>query len=298
MTTTDMPVTARRWWILLWSAIALFVATYLVMICTKWGQTFENTALRGADQAPLSEVSEAVASLHEITIWSLAAATLGIAVVGLVRRQWLLTFLAIGVIFFGQVVTQSLKRFILPRPELIEVVGDFTHNSFPSGHTTIAMTVMVATFLVVPYRWRGVAMLVVISWAAGIGAYTMTAKWHRLSDTIGADLVALALGAIAAIILVRAGRIRRAPATKTRGLRTSLVMFFTLSAIVSALLGVFLGVLGGGPDMHDEIVEWNIYLAATSLATAGALITALVYWATWRRLEVVPAVIAKRSELG
>lgn len=61
----------------------------------------------------------------------------------------------------------------------------------------------------VPYRCRGLAMLIVMTWSVGIGAYSVTAKWHRLSDTIGADFVALIVGSIAALVLLRYGAIQR-----------------------------------------------------------------------------------------
>lgn len=98
---------------------------------------------------------------------------------------------------------------MLPRPELVDTTGGFTANSLPSGHTTIAMTVLFATVLVVPYRWRGPAMLIVAFWAVSVGHYTLTAKWHRLSDTLAADAVALTLACLASWWLVRRGAVAR-----------------------------------------------------------------------------------------
>src|SRR5690625_3551236 len=165
-------VSSRRWWMLLAVSIVLLIATYVLAVLTATGQGLENTALRGADQASPADSDEAWESLGNITIWSLGIATAIIGLIGLLRRKFILAVVGMGVIVGGQVITQALKRFILPRPELVEVTGDYTHNSFPSGHTTIAMTVLVAVLLVVPYRWRGWAMLVVMTWAVSIGAYT------------------------------------------------------------------------------------------------------------------------------
>lgn len=44
-----------------------------------------------------------------------------VALIGLLRRRLDLAFAGVGVIVLGQVVTQTLKRFVLPRPDLVEV---------------------------------------------------------------------------------------------------------------------------------------------------------------------------------
>src|SRR5699024_2622920 len=174
---------------------------------------------------------------------------------------------------------------ILPRPELVEVTGDYTHNSFPSGHTTIAMTVLVAVLLVVPYRWRGWAMLVVMTWAVSIGAYTTTAKWHRFSDTLGADLGALIVGSIAAIILLRPGLVR-ATAQRLK-LRVVYVVLMAIGGMIALGVRLLVGFSAAANDLHVAVIDWDLYLTANSLATACPIIAAVAYWATWRRLEVV-----------
>ncbi|QIM15632.1 phosphatase PAP2 family protein [Leucobacter insecticola] len=274
-----------RWWILLVAAVILFTAIYILAVLTPTGQSFENAALRGADQVGQQGFNEANRALGQITIWSLIIATALVGLIGLLRRQFLLAVIGVGVIGAGQIITQSLKRFILPRPELVPVTGDFTANSLPSGHTTIAMTVLIALFLVVPYRFRGVVMLFVSGWAVGIGAYTVTAKWHRLSDTIAADLVALAVGSVAALILLRLGRLRRVG--RRPRLRMIVVVFLALSGMVALLLGVVLATSPLNYPLHSPVIEWNVYLAAHSLASAGSVFALLTYWGTWRGIEVV-----------
>lgn len=276
-------MSARRWWALLGFSIVLLAAVYAVAVLTPMGQALENAALRGADQASAADSDEAWEGLGDITVWTLGIATAVIGLIALLRRKVLLAFVAVGVIVGGQVITQALKRFILPRPELVEVTGDYAHNSFPSGHTTIAMTVLVAAILVVPYRCRGLAMLIVMTWSVGIGAYSVTAKWHRLSDTIGADFVALIVGSIAALVLLRYGAIQR---TEYRPkLRVIYVVLMSIGGFMTLVVGALLGYLAGVQDLRDPVIEWDLYLAANSLATAGSIIAGLVYWATWRRLE-------------
>ncbi|WP_115944679.1 phosphatase PAP2 family protein [Amycolatopsis thermalba] len=276
-------VPARRWLVIAGVAAAVAVAVYLLAVCTATGQALENAALRGADQADAAESAQAWRALDEITVYSLAAATLVIALTGALRRRWDLAVAAAGVIVLGQVVVQVLKRFVLVRPALVPVTGDFAGNSLPSGHTTVAMTVLFAAVIVAPYRWRGAVMLVVLPWAVGIGQYTLTAKWHRLSDTLAADAIALALAALASWWLARRGAVR--PYEGKR--RVGRVVIGSL-AVVAALAGLTLGgILWGVPLAREGLTgadEWVIHLGAGSFASAGSIVAALVFLLSWRRL--------------
>lgn len=281
---TQLVTSPTRWWYLLAVASVLLAVIYIGAVLTPAGQSFENAALRGADQIDQAEFSEASRALEQITLWSLAVTTLAVGAIGLLRRSITLAAVAMGVIFVGQVITQALKRFILPRPELVEVTGDYAGNSFPSGHTTIAMTVIIALFLVVPYKWRGLAMLLVSPWAFGIGAYTITAKWHRLSDTIGADLVALIVGALASLLLLRMGYVERDESRPRPRL-----IFVWGAGIVAVLLmavGCILASVAWRYPLDLPIVEWDLFLAAHSFSLAGSIFTLLAFWWTWRGISV------------
>ena len=256
---------------------------YVLAVLTRTGQTIENAALRGADQDNVSETDAAWQALGQITVYSLAAAVVAVALVGVLRKRWDLTVAAVGVIVAGQLVVQVLKRWLLPRPELVEVSGDYAHNSLPSGHTTIAMTVLFAAIIVVPWKWRGVMLFFVLPWATAIGQYTLTAKWHRLSDTVAADAIALSLAALASWWLQRKGSIR--PHTGPRRIgRVVLVVFWSLVAVVTLALGLVLWVY---PLAREGLNAdpWVIYLGAGTFASAGSLIAALTFLACWRKIQ-------------
>lgn len=278
-------LSGRRWWWMLFMSTLILALVYILAVLTSTGQALENAALRGADQVSSTDATQAGSNLDAITVWSLGIATASVGLIGVLRKQYLLAAVAVGTIVAGQVITQSLKRFVLPRPELVPVVGDFTGNSFPSGHTTIAMTVLVAVLLVVPFRFRGLAMFIVMTWAVAIGAYTVTAKWHRFSDTLGADMVALIVGSIAALVLLRAGLIEKADHRPK--LRVIYVALMTLSCLAALALGTLIAVYTAGLDLHDPVVEWDAYLAAHSLASGCSILAGLIYWGSWRRLQVV-----------
>jgi hypothetical protein len=281
-------IPARRWLhVAVGSAIAA-VLVYVLAVLTPIGQQLENAALRGADQVSTNEAGAANSSLDQITVYSLAAAVVLIAAIGLLRRRWDLALASVGVIVAGQVITQGLKRYILPRPPLVSLTGHYANNSLPSGHTTIAMTVLFAALIVVPYRWRGVALFFVLSWAVGIGSYTVTAKWHRLSDTLAADAIALALGCLASWWLARRGLVLRYEGKR----RIPRVLIVTFTAVVGAfflLFGVFFTLVPLAQYGLDGVLRddtWIIYLAAQSLASLGSIVAALIFLGTWRRLEI------------
>ncbi|GLY37733.1 hypothetical protein Amsp01_037570 [Amycolatopsis sp. NBRC 101858] len=280
-------VPARRWLVVAAVCAVVAVAVYLLAVWTVPGQALENAALRGADEAAARDQAVADETLGRITVYSLAVAVVLVGVIGLLRRRADLAFAAVGVIVAGQLVTQVLKRYVLPRPSLVPLTGHYADNSLPSGHTAIAMTVLFAALLVVPYRWRGVTLFVLLSWAVGIGAYTVTAKWHRLSDTLAADAIALGLACLASWWLARRGAVRHHDGPR-RIPRVLVVTVAALGGAVFLALGTVLiaaSLLGGGYDETVRDNAWVVYLAASSFASFGSIAAALAFLATWRRLE-------------
>ncbi|WP_228769839.1 phosphatase PAP2 family protein [Actinokineospora alba] len=288
-TSTPTPVNAPiRWIITGVLALIALIGVYLLAICTRTGQAWENAALRGADQVDPETLDTARNDLGEITTYTLAGAILLVGVVGLLRRRVDLAVAGMGLIIVGLGITEVLKRFVLVRPELLETSGHYAHNSFPSGHTTIAMTVLLALLIVVPYRWRGVTMFFATLYALGIGAQTVTAKWHRVSDTLGADAVALLCACAVSWWLMRRGRIIRHTGRPLVS-RTIIVTFWALAlAFVGAAGAIILDATAnqGDPAQFDATALDNAYLAANALAIAGSIATLLIFWGLWRRLEI------------
>ncbi len=277
----------RRWWALVGVGAVVLVASYVGFVLTLPGQALENAALRGADQVAEQSLAESDEALAGITVFSLGLACVLVAVVGLARRSPQLAVAAVGTIVAGQVVTQGLKRVVLPRPALVEASEAYTGNSFPSGHTTIALTVLAAALLLATWRARGVVMFLVASWAVAIAGYTLESKWHRLSDTLGSAGVTLAVASLAALWLHRRGLVRTVQAPVRRARVVLVVAPLALGAAVSLGLGVALLVLSKDVLGHDPVVEYNVYLALQSLAAFGSATTVLLLWWSWHRLEVV-----------
>lgn len=119
------------------------------------------------------------------------------------------------------------------------VHSGWVDNTLPSGHTTAAMSLLFATLIVMPYRFRGIAMFFTLTWAVGIGAYTVIIRAHRLSDTLAADAVALVVACAASYFLARTGRIRAvaSPSAARFTLRTVFVVAVAAVGTFSLLWG-------------------------------------------------------------
>jgi membrane-associated phospholipid phosphatase len=265
------------------AAAALGVAVFWVCDLTSAGQRWEDAALLGRLRASRTALSAADRNLELITEASLAFAVLVVFAIGLLRRRILLGLAGAGTICATVFTAEVLKRLVLERPILVPTPSLIAENSFPSGHTAIAMSTLFGLLLVVPYRLRGVAALLTGFWAVSIGEYTVTAGWHRTSDTIGGDLLALAVACVAAALLATLGRVRDG-GPRRFPLRTIFVIApLALIAVTGVALGGFLmwsQVVHGTPD-----APWTAYLAGSALARAASAAVALAMLALMRRVD-------------
>ena len=190
----------RRLVVLAATAAVLLAALYLLAVKTRWGQRLDDAAFDGRTTRPA--VLRATGRLLDtISVGSLAflgGAILGIAVI---RRRVHLALTAGVVVLGSNVTTQLLKDLVLGRTDLVPP-PDLLGPSFPSGHTTVAMSLAVALVLVVPARLRTAAALFGLIYACMVGTGTVTAGWHRPSDVMGGFLVVMVWGAGATAVLV------------------------------------------------------------------------------------------------
>ncbi|RZT25177.1 PAP2 superfamily protein [Mycobacterium sp. BK558] len=266
-------------------ALVFGAAVYLLAVQTGTGQRLEAAALRGADQVDPELHRIALQAFHTITVSSQLGATALVALVGLLRRQVWLAVAGVGVILGGQAITQLVKYHVLSRPNL--VAGTGAENTLPSGHTTAAMCLLFATLIVMPYRFRGVAMFFTLSWAVGLGAYTVIIQAHRLSDTLAADAVALIVACVAAQLLAWTGRIRAvvSPPPQRYLLRTAFIVIVSLVGAASFALGTVQAMHAASAYVNDQPTAWRLFLSSQWLAAAGSIAAALLFWWTWYRLE-------------
>jgi membrane-associated phospholipid phosphatase len=185
--------------------VLLFAAVYLIAVRTGMGQRFENDVWLGAGQTAVQRPAQAAGALNLIGNWTGIAAVAVVSLIGLLRRRLVLAVAGVAVIG-ASVGTAEYLKDALSRPNLVPGWPNDAGNSFPSGHTTVAMAVMFALILVTPHQIRALVAACTAALATEIGALTIIARWHRPSDTLGADLIVLCYASLAVLILAACGR--------------------------------------------------------------------------------------------
>ncbi len=200
--TRDLGVVRKRLVGLAFGAVALLVVVYGVAVRTRWGQLLDTTALRG--RQVLSEHDVRIAqSLHTkvdiATVAILGGAALAVAFLRGRRRL----ALSVVVLCTGSLATTEILKRVLGRPRLSVVDSLKPVGTYPSGHTTIAMSIAVAAMFVVPRHSRSAMGLVGGIFAGSIGCSLLVTGSHRPSDIIGAAFVVTAWAATTAAFLLR-----------------------------------------------------------------------------------------------
>ena len=187
--------------------MVLLLVLYVMAVRTSIGQLAGNAAIAGGESLGRPELEAGAQVLRWVTLSTLTVATVVITGVGLVRGGWPLAIGVLGAIGGANVATQVLKRLVFDRPALMGVDDPFgSHNSFPSGHATIVMSVVLALFMVLPESAN--VPLAIGGWAfvSLIGATMVEQGWHRPSDAIAGYLVATAAASVSSIFALWAAR--------------------------------------------------------------------------------------------
>jgi membrane-associated phospholipid phosphatase len=187
------------------------------------------------------------------------AGLLCIAVALARRRGWRALAVA-GLLAVTGVTTQALKH-ALAQPRLEQWLPEqVATNSWPSGHSTAAMTLALCAILVAPPALRAVTAMLGGAFAVGVGYAVLVLGWHYPSDVLGGFLVAglWASLAVAALHRVEAPEPARRPAWEPLA---------GLAAGAGVVASVVLGVRA------DTVA---LYTSERPTFAAGALIIALL----------------------
>jgi len=252
-------------------AAAMVAVVYILAERTTWGQRLDSTALQGRRALDPRAVHAAARLLTTIDVASLALIGGAIVIVALVRGHPRLAVGA-GTLIAGSVLTSELlKHAVLTRPELGITDALGTKATYPSGHTTVAMSLGIAAMLVAPRRWRVAVGLVGAAYASAIGIAVVATANHRPSDPIGAAFVVTAwTAAIAALLVVPDRRRDRDPSVKRA---PSLIVLGGLMLIVTAFVGLAATIVAIRRNRLDTIELGGAFLTA-STAIAGTVLLA------------------------
>jgi membrane-associated phospholipid phosphatase len=285
---TDEPArTLRRALLLGGACMTLLVTVYVLAVRTVPGQRFEDAVLRAADLISGSAQEEqALVILDPISIRLVVAAAILVMLIAVRRRKVILGLLSVGMIGASIITTELFQRFA-QRPILLEHGLRREDQSFPSGHTAVAMSLMCALVMVAPYRFRGLAVFLTSLGAAGVGVATVTASWHRPSDTIGADLIVVGYACAAVAVMARWGRVREAalPTPRRRALRGLLAGAYAAIAAIAFVVAaiIVVGVLNAGDHSSTGAA---MLLAGRSLALSGSAAVAMTLLALLRHVDL------------
>lgn len=195
--------------------------------------------------------------LGYVSIGSAAAVLAACVVVALARRDLRLAIAAVVLVAGSNVTTQLLKHAVLERPDH----GLGVHNSLPSGHATVVLSVLVAALLVAPGALRPLVGLAGGLLATFVATSMVVAGWHRPADLLVAACVCLAW----------LGLVGLGVDTRWRPAGLTLVLAVVGSAVACAAV-VVVGVrpTGGWSGVADA----TAVLAGTGLAVSLTLAVA------------------------
>lgn len=258
------------------SAIALgaFVVVYLLAVRTELGQRIDQAAFAGGDQTPERAADAAGRLLGIVSVGGLMISALLLGAVAALRRRPSLILVPAAVIGLTMISVEILKHVVLTRPTLL-ANPMFTVNTYPSGHTAVAISIGLSAVLVSPARLRpwvsvGAALL-----AAGFGIFVVTAGWHFPSDALGAYALALAVAAaVMAVVLQWSPRtLTRERDSQVHAIPPDVASVRLERAGAIAAIAFFFGVILFASLRYGGELDWN-RVDAAFLGSAAAIVFA------------------------
>lgn len=280
---------ARRPLTLLTLALACALgalAVWLAAFALPAGRRLDGAALDafGAVARPRLEPSiQGVANLAGLP--ALITVGVGLVCLALLRQRRLMAAVVPLVLGAANVFTQIAKPG-LARPRFVELAGlPATYPaSWPSGHSTVAMSVALCAVLVAGPRLRPFAAALGAAYAIGVGYSLVVLGWHLPSDVLGGFLVAatftlLGAAALAHLEQPQPAATAAAAAGRHRPLRVpGALVLPALTAFTALVLGA-LAVLARHPNAAGY-VSGNpaAVLAAAGIGALGvALVASLTF---------------------
>ncbi len=238
---------------------------YVLALGTHAGQDFDRWAKRGlaySGGSRLDDVNDTI--LHSVGLAMLAALVL---VGWAVRRHRIAEAVGAALLLgLANAANYALKHGLYA----LDVLGGEADRrsgvpSFPSGHSTAAISAALAAVLLVRPAFRIPAALAGAGYAAAVGIASVAEGGHFPSDVAGGYLVTTASAAMIAVALLAAaeGRPREASTRGERVVSTALVAALALVLATGAAYWVWLA-------LGRESVELYVRSSTASvLATAG-----------------------------
>lgn len=185
------------------SCLVLLLGCYLVFIQTSWGQRLDDAAYLGRAALRRRVVLFDSAILDAVTVGTIALGGLILVAVSVAVGRWREGIVA-AIGWACAAASAEVLKAVLPRPVLTPLDAQVDAiNTFPSGHTTISCSYVLAWLLISGPRLR--------PWLACAGGFAaacystgvLFAGWHRPSDALGGLLLSGAWFCAAGALAVR-----------------------------------------------------------------------------------------------
>jgi membrane-associated phospholipid phosphatase len=241
-------------------SVVAFLAVYAVFVRTSTGQRLDQVAIHHVGQGVATRAAVATV-LDWITSGLIVIVSTACVVIAGIRGRWVLAAGALVEVAGANLTAQFLKRMLLSRPDF----GYGVSNTFPSGHTTVVTSLVLAILLVVPRRGRWFVEFAGSVAVAVIGVGTVVTTWHYPSDVIGGLLVPLVWSVL---VLTVASMLEPSELTPSPRPHPFALM---VGLVIAAVIFVAFGVRPGGSAKDLVVVATTM----SGLAVAGALAVGL-----------------------
>lgn len=256
-----LPSPARSILVALVGALG-FTTAYVVGVQTLSGQSVEERVL------DISVYAEHSALLGLVSVPSVAIACILVTAIGLIRRKWADAATAAGIMVVSNVLGQLLKYELLDRPALIiDAI-----NTFPSGHTIVFTSTLLALLLVLPRPVRLIVMPFAALVISVVGVQLLLFGWHRPSDVLGGICLVVAVAGILNLIRVLASR----PVSERAISGFVLKLVFAIACLAGAAAVIAAALYVVGP-LREEGAPLKIMAYGSVVAVACAATTVMVW---------------------
>ncbi|HEY2768110.1 MAG TPA: phosphatase PAP2 family protein [Solirubrobacteraceae bacterium] len=249
-------------------ALAAFVPT------VHWRDAVALNDFTQLDTPRVDPLANDLLRLLDPLLYTLWAALL--VAIALLRRRPRVA-LAVTILAPAAPLTAELLKPLLAHPHAHAGFEWIGAASWPSGHSTAAMTLVLCALLVAPHRLRPTVAVLGSAFAIAVGLSLLILAWHMPSDVLGGYLLAALYGSLA-LAALRAAE-RRQPRSETRWRSEDLlapvvvVLAGTLAVVVVVLIRA--GQVASFASGHHLLIAAAAVIAALAALISSALALAL-----------------------
>jgi membrane-associated phospholipid phosphatase len=197
-------------------------------------------------------------------------AAVGLACIGVaLARRRVARAAAVGIVLLGTGLTTQVLKHALAEQRYADWLGfgQVDPASWPSGHATAALTLVLCAVMVAPPAWRVAVGLLGTAGTLALAAATLALAWHYPSDVLAGFLVAGLWASLALAVLQRVETADPEPA-RPPGL-TWLLALGTLGVAGAAVIAAV-------ASQDEPLTAGDRQTAVAGAAVIAALALALV----------------------